>query len=174
MNHAALTLNCALLLLTLATPAQAINKCTLPNGKTVFQDLPCQGQGERIEVRPASGMATPRAADPQTAGTAAASPSRPKEGTFGPTWQRRTDLEQHLISNKRAQLDGQLRECDAQQQALSAKKYRANNNLAGATWEQSISSEMQAVATMCNGRVGALRADLEAMEKELRELQARR
>ena len=30
--------------------------------------------------------------------------------------------------------------------ALRAQKARANNNLAGATWEQSLSTEMQAVA----------------------------
>ena len=31
--------------------------------------------------------------------------------------------------------------------ALRAQKARANNNLAGATWEQSLSTEMQAVAS---------------------------
>lgn len=42
-----------------ATPAWAINKCKTPEGKTVFQDAPCAGQGEKIEVRPASGHADP-------------------------------------------------------------------------------------------------------------------
>ncbi len=41
--------------LAVGTPAWAINKCTGPDGKTVFQDAPCAGKGERIEVRPASG-----------------------------------------------------------------------------------------------------------------------
>lgn len=36
-------------------PAWAINKCKAPDGKVVFQDAPCAGQGEKIEVRPASG-----------------------------------------------------------------------------------------------------------------------
>lgn len=38
-------------------PAWAINKCTGPDGKTVFQDAPCAGKGEKIEVKPASGSA---------------------------------------------------------------------------------------------------------------------
>lgn len=44
-----------------ATPAWAIHKCKAPDGKTVFQDIPCTGQGEKLEVRPASGYANPAA-----------------------------------------------------------------------------------------------------------------
>ena len=43
--------------LLMAAPVWAINKCKTPEGKTVFQDAPCAGQGEKIEVRPASGYA---------------------------------------------------------------------------------------------------------------------
>lgn len=38
-----------------ASPAWAINKCKGPDGKISFQDAPCPGQGEKIDVRPASG-----------------------------------------------------------------------------------------------------------------------
>ena len=49
-----------------ASPAWAINKCKGPDGKVIFQDAPCVGQGEKIEVRPASGHADPaRQADAQ-------------------------------------------------------------------------------------------------------------
>lgn len=57
-----------------AAPAWAINRCTGADGKTVFQDAPCTGKGEKIEVRPASGNATqqplpvvPTSAQPQPA-----------------------------------------------------------------------------------------------------------
>ena len=43
--------------LAVTGPAWAVNKCTGPDGKTVFQDAPCAGKGEKIEVRPASGSA---------------------------------------------------------------------------------------------------------------------
>ena len=44
-------------LVLLSGHAWAINKCTGPDGKMVFQDMPCAGKGERIDVRPASGNA---------------------------------------------------------------------------------------------------------------------
>jgi hypothetical protein len=40
-------------------PAWAVNKCTGADGAVVFQDAPCQGKGEALTVRPASGKAQP-------------------------------------------------------------------------------------------------------------------
>lgn len=47
----------------------AVNKCTLPNGKVVFQDLPCENssKSERLKVNPAttdSTSTTPYSSDP--------------------------------------------------------------------------------------------------------------
>lgn len=39
----------------MAAPAWAVNKCTGADGKISFQEAPCAGRGEKIEVRPASG-----------------------------------------------------------------------------------------------------------------------
>lgn len=166
--------------LALAGPAFAINKCTGADGKTVFQDAPCMGKGETITVKPASGEApAPVAAAPANAasGAAPAAAAAPvatgkKEGVFGEKWRRKTDLESHLISNARGELSGHLQACQQQQSALSAKKGAARNNLAGATWEASISSEMQAAATICDTKARDIRAKLEGYERELRELQA--
>lgn len=44
--------------LLLVAPAWAVNKCTGPDGKVVFQDAPCAGKGEKLDVRPASGTAS--------------------------------------------------------------------------------------------------------------------
>ena len=107
-----------------------------------------------------------------SAQTATATPAK-KEGPYGETWRRKTDLESHLINNARGDLNAHLRDCDAQQRQLASKKSLARNNLAGATWEQSISAEMQAAATSCDTKARDLRARLEAYEKELRELQAK-
>ncbi len=46
----------------LSAPAWAINKCTGADGKVAFQDAPCAGKGEKLDVRPASGHSTPAAA----------------------------------------------------------------------------------------------------------------
>ena len=43
----------------LVAPAWAVNKCTGPDGKVAFQDAPCVGKGEKIEVLPASGGTPP-------------------------------------------------------------------------------------------------------------------
>lgn len=178
MIRAALSVS---LCMVLSGPAFAINKCTGADGKTVFQDAPCMGKGETITVKPASGQApTPVVAAPAAvasgAAPAAAAPSpsatAKKEGVFGEKWRRKTDLESHLISNARGELSGHLQGCQQQQAALAAKKGAARNNLAGATWEASISAEMQAAATTCDTKARDIRAKLEGYERELRELQA--
>lgn len=153
-------------------PAWAINKCKAPDGKVVFQDAPCAGQGEKIEVRPASGSAA--SPPPATAPAPGARQSAAKEGVFGESWQRRTYLENRGIADARGAIVAHQNQCDAKQKELAAKKGQANNNLAGATWEQSISTEMQAAATLCDSKQRDLRAQLENLEKELRELQAQR
>lgn len=61
---------------------------------------------------------------------------------------------QNQISSEQARLENEL-------QALRNKKGRANNNLAGATWEQSISSEMQAAATQSQSRIADLQRRLD-------------
>lgn len=52
----------ASLLLTTVSPAWAVNKCTI-DGKVIFQDAPCIGQGEVLNVRPASGHSNASSAE---------------------------------------------------------------------------------------------------------------
>ena len=151
-------------------PAWAINRCTGPDGKSVFQDAPCAGKGEKIEVRPATGGSPA----PTPAAAQGARPAIAKEGAFGESWQRRTYLENRGIADARGAIVAHQNQCDAKQKELAAKKGQATNNLAGATWEQSISTEMQAAAMLCDSKRRDLRAQLESLEKELRELQAQR
>lgn len=154
--------------------AWAINKCTGTDGKVVYQDAPCAGRGEAIDVRPSRGHTSATQSTAVTAPTATQNATAPtkKEGAFGASWQRRTYLENRGIADARAAIDGHQRSCAAKQAELVRRKGYANNNLAGATWEQSISAEMQAAATMCDSRARELRAELESLQKELRELQA--
>ena len=156
------------------SPVWAVNKCTGPDGKVVYQDAVCAGKGEAINISPASGHAAPSAAPAQAAPAGGPRPALSKEGVFGASWQRRTFLESRGVPDARSALQGHLQRCAAKQRELTAKKGSASNNLAGATWEQSISTEMQAVATMCDSQGRDLRAQVEALEKELRELQATR
>lgn len=79
---------------------------------------------------------------------------------------RKNDLDERLVPYARAAIDYQQAECDGQLKALQSKKRAANNNLAGATWEGSISSEMTAIATRCDTRSRNLREELDALRKE--------
>ena len=56
--------------------------------------------------------------------------------------------------------------------ALRAKKAHANNNLAGAMWEQSISQEMSAVVARYDVRIRAIRGEIERLQGERARLAA--
>ncbi|TAG44303.1 MAG: hypothetical protein EAZ30_17320 [Betaproteobacteria bacterium] len=60
--------------------------------------------------------------------------------------------------------------CDQELKTLQARKGTASNNLAGATYEVSISSEMTAIATRCGTRNTEVRDDHAALVKECRAL----
>ena len=153
----------ALLLAAIIGPVQAqVNKCTGPDGKVTFQDGPCSNKGGAIQVRPASGN-TPATAAPQkqteadrlNALTAASQRER-----------RKADLDERMVPYAKAAIVNEQMQCDAQLKALQSKKRSANNNLAGATWEGSISAEMTAVATRCDTRNRDLREDFSTLKKE--------
>jgi hypothetical protein len=61
---------------------------------------------------------------------------------------------------------------DAELAALRAKKGQARNNLAGATWEQSISTEMEAVAANYATKIRIAQDEIAALRKERPGLQA--
>lgn len=154
-------------------PAWAVNKCVI-DGQTVFQDAACPGKGEAIKVKPASGTSRPAATEPSGTETAVKPmteaqriESKVKQSQDA---RRKADLESRIvpgIENETARHRGQ---CDREYQALQAKKSYAKNNLAGATWENSISSEMAALATRCDTRNRDLRDELDRARAECQKL----
>jgi len=159
-----------------ASPTWAVNKCTI-EGRVVFQDAACPGKGEVLVVRPASGAAP---APPNEAGSDSAQPERKKPMTEAQRIEarvrssqdarRRSDLETRIVPGVGMEIDRHRSQCDREYRALQDKKRAANNNLAGATWEGSISSEMTALATRCDTRNRDLRADLEKLRAECQRL----
>ena len=158
-------------LLSVSASSWAINKCTGLDGKTIFQDAPCAGKGEKIDVRPASGSAPVLTQSPTSA--QGARPASTKEGAFGESWQRRTYLENRGIPDAEVAVQAHRKGCEQKQADLRARQGSANNNLAGATYLQSLATEMQAAATMCDARARELNVELDSMKKELRELQVK-
>lgn len=163
-----------LVALVLCAPAWAINKCTGPDGKVVFQDAACQGKGEKIVVRPASGDAPVATAD------AGAAPSTSKkmteterlEGQIADSQRqrRKQELEVRLLPQAIGAVSFHRSQCDKELRTLQDKKASASNNLAGATWETSISNEMSAIATRCDTRNRELRDDVDTTRKECQAL----
>ena len=157
----------------LCAPAWAVNKCTGPDGKVAFQDAPCAGKGERIEVRPASGASPGAGPAPTAAPGAEGLPKKQTEAdrlnaltAASQRERRKVDLDQRLLPYAQAAILNEQMRCDAQLKALQTKKHLANNNLAGATWEGSISAEMTAVATRCDTRNRDLREEFSMLKKE--------
>lgn len=173
--------------LGVALTAQGANaqfKCTGADGKVAFQQTPCDDRQrqEAIKLRDGLQPVSPR---PEASGAAAPSPApvpattqpRPTESPYTrlnemlARERRTTELEREIQATESA-IDYRNNQLNAEIAALQAKKHQARNNLAGATWEQSISIEMQAVATKYktqndndHERLKKLRADLETVKR---------
>lgn len=150
---------CALALGFLA-PAWGINKCTGADGKVSFQDAPCVGDGEKIEVRPAMQGATP----------IPPSPSATQEGAFGPSWQRKNYLRSQGIPQARAAIERNQRECAAapQQQEGVAQTGPLRRSLgAGSMFAQERADGAAKAKAACEERTQGLRKQLKSLEEEL-------
>ena len=164
-----------LLMFGSAGGALAINKCVGAGGKVSYQEAACAGAGGAIAIKPARGVDAPTPVPAQTPAQAdAATPTaaKPKEGPFGASYQRRFFLENRGVPDARAATQYNKLECERKLKKLEADKAGARNNLAGATYLQSLAATMQAEATMCDMRARELQTRQQELERELRELQA--
>lgn len=141
--------------LMLAGPAAAqtsFYKCTDEKGRTVFSDRKCGSDAEAASVAPTKAG---READDDAA-----------------TWDRITadrqvrDMERD-IKRKEQRISELERERDRKIAALRNKKSYANNNLAGATWEESISSEMMVITDQYSAKIDREMRDIERMEDKI-------
>ena len=145
--------------LLLAAPAMAqIYKCPDASGRTVIQQVPCAG-GKTMDVKPASGHAPAPVLVPADAGAAAGSaagrPMTEAERINARTEasqrdRRRDELQNRGVPNADAAVGATRRNCQDQMARLEAQRGTAKNNLAGATFLQSLATQMQAVSTRCD------------------------
>jgi TolA-binding protein len=132
--------------------------------------MPCpsSASGQKLEVKPAMG-AGPAVAPPAASVTGVAAEMQ---------WVHRMERERKLkeqrqrISDLEGAIDERNRRMQDEMAAIQNRKAQAKNNLAGATWEQSLSTEMQAVAAKYQAlndadqaRLTQLRAELEQMQR---------
>lgn len=149
---------CAVLL-GLASPAWAVNKCTGADGKVSFQDAPCDGAGEKVDVRPAMEGATP----------IPPAPSVGKEGAFGASWQRKNHLQNQAIPQARAAIERNRRECEAppEEAVAHAGPLRRGNLPQGNQFVQERDAAAARDKAACEARTQELRQQLRALENEL-------
>nr|WP_295782185.1 DUF4124 domain-containing protein [Rhodoferax sp.] len=169
----------AAMLAVLCVPAWAINKCTLADGKVVFQDASCNNSSttEILNVRPASGRT---ASPPPTVAADGDGATIPKVQTEAQRIEARVkelqrdrnkqNYELVVVPGAYGAIAKQRKQCDADLAALQEKKGLAKNNLAGATWEGSISSEMNAVSLRCDTKARELKEELDVAKRECKEL----
>ncbi|MFN7856738.1 MAG: DUF4124 domain-containing protein [Acidovorax sp.] len=146
------------LVLGCMSPAWAVYKCTEANGKVSFQDAPCPGEGQKIDVRPGTRGAT---ASPTPSGASA-------EGAFGATWQRKNYLQTKGIPQARAAVERSQRECAATGEVTAqAGPLRRGNLPSGNQPVQELAAKAAEAKAACDARTQALRDQLQTLEKEL-------
>lgn len=142
-----------------------IFKC-VEGGKTVFSQQPC-GNGS-VTVKPKFVEASPEAVEERKAAT------KQIQGSSA-----NIDREHRMMEIDRQLLDLDNEENRIQQdRVLELKKLEikgsfANNNLAGATWQQSLAMEMQAVNGKYDSALGLVSSRREALIREREKLQAK-
>lgn len=161
----------------LSQPSMAMYQCTASNGRVSYQDTPCVGDGvkeNRLEIK-SPAPATPPQPNPNEA---SAQPSAPTETQRLRAQSDRLSKERRLhelvelhIPGAQARIRAAANNCDARLKAVRKQKNLAQDNLAGATWEQSISTEMQAIATQCATEQTRFQTELDRLLNEQRGLE---
>lgn len=155
-----------------AAPSYAeFYKCTA-DGKTTYSDKPCVGKGGKIELKVAPANSGPTLT-PEEASVALSekervqaneklrkdSDNRMKTRTLTEDIERAENQLRLLASNMEKELA-----------VLKDKKRSAKNNLAGATYEQSISTEMTAVTNSYSNKIEVKKVEIERLRREKDEI----
>lgn len=157
----------------IATAAHGqVYKCQV-DGRTVFSDRPCSSDARKVDIRPASGH-TPAGVPGGTGTDPVAAPinssTNPRALLDRIERDRRIRALEHEIDARRSRIGDEQVAMDRDLAALRQQKARANNNLAGATWEKSISEEMGVVVARYDVRIRTLRDEIDRLEKDLSDL----
>lgn len=143
-----------ILLIALTAPAlghAAVYQCKV-NGQTVFSDQPCGDNAKQIEVRaPASTGGGAMVTDGS---------NRFMEG-------RRLEREIRLLEREKSDIKKQLDRAMANWQS---QKRRANNNLAGATWEKALAEEAEVNRKRYQSEINDIDRQIERKRQELADI----
>lgn len=153
-----------------AGPSWAVNKCVGADGRVSYQAQPCSGgTSKTINIQAAPPSASKAGSSPAAIGQSTQTSEQRTLANF--TRERRIREVKDQIAGLENDIEQRNRRMQAELDTLRYRKSFANNNLAGATYEQSLSTEMQAVTSRTKAqndvdfeRIRALRADLAGLE----------
>lgn len=166
MNYVIITL---LLVFASATQAQ-VYKCIV-DGVTKFSQKPCDDDAEPYEVKHSQPLVN------QVEQARTGQPNLYNAQSTG----NRTELEERRISILKRNLNIELVRLDARKSRLTeqrnsdlarvrAQKNRAANNLAGAVWEDSLSSEMSAINQRYDSDIREINREIDSIKDKLKDL----
>jgi hypothetical protein len=160
----------AVLLCMAAGSSWAINKCTQPDGSVAFQDAPCAGKGEALNVRPASGAS--KASAPAPDGAPAQTNAQRMEGQIAASQKERRlrELEQRLVPGAENAIWAHTQACKEEQARLEQAKGYYVQNLYGKTDAAQRAAEQAAAAARCDTKDRELREDFANVKAECRDL----
>ena len=151
----------------------AVYKC-VRDGKLLFSDRPCAGSNaeENIHIRGTSG------AQEENTESGRTSPETEPDNQYCSEKEiHKLRIEYLLKTNEVAAQKSKITTLLAAQEseiaALRDKKRYSRNNMAGATWEQSISQEMDAIAASYRNKMSYHNAALDRLDDEHRILKDR-
>ena len=141
----------------LATPGFAqIYRCKTVDG-TVVQQMPCPGQGEKLNVKPARGNAPiPQSivADTPQPIASGITPKDKAQAQGKVLEDERIRREKWTEWYERTSAVAKIKQrCKAEQSAIRARMADSNNNLAGAMRDVSLTNELTAAAVRCDTRL---------------------
>jgi hypothetical protein len=160
--------------LALPTIAHSQYKCIGTDGKSTFQQFPC-AQGTRqqdISNIVSKSRAIPNAAS-QASSVDPSGVERIKKANSFMERDRLIFEKQHQIASLERTVAERNTQMAQEIDQLRQRKSLARNNLAGATWEQSLSSEMQAVTQKYQAinqidleQIRVIRAEVSALQSQ--------
>lgn len=160
----------ALGLIIASAPAFAVYKCKDASGRTNFQERPCEAtgsKGSQIDVKPATGNQTPQTRSTEQGAPPQTEAQRLRAQSERHAKERRlSELNERELPSAEGRIRTATNQCSKRMSSAQGMKAHANNNLAGATWEQSLSTEMQAIATQCGAEQTRLNAALDRLHSE--------
>jgi hypothetical protein len=155
----------AALVVLVSQPSWALYKCVGAGGATSFQETPCERAQAQTAIKPLVEAPKPAAAPPSAPAAPTGRPSLDQQLKEAEADRLKTQAG-YTLRDKATQLDRHQRACDAQQREILANTARARNNLAGATFAQSIATEANAAAVRCETRARELQAEVDEARRQ--------